>query len=128
MGEDIDKEAECKWAVIQAEVYSPEEGCASGICGGFSVFNTKEEAIEYIERVIRDEWTTTVTIPTDEDEFHEEQLADHKGYQSDRSSVKWSDVYYSEEGDLAWCQVGDTSKRIEAVPMKGNGERTWMTC
>ena len=116
-----------KWAVIQSEVYSAEDGNASGLCGGFTLFGTKDEAIAFIERVIRDEWTTTITIPGDGDEFHEELLADHKGYQSDESSVKWSDVYYSEDGDEAWYQHGDTIRKIEAVPLKPMGERTWMT-
>ena len=116
-----------KWAVIQSEVYSAEDGCASGLCGGFTLFCTKDEALAFVEHVIRDEWTTTITIPSDGDEFHEELLADHKGYQSDESSVKWSDVYYSEEGDEAWCQYGDTIRKIEAVPLKPMGETTWTT-
>lgn len=116
-----------KWAVIQSEVYSAEDGNASGICGGFTLFNTGDEALAFVEQVIRDEWTTTITIPTAEDPFHEELLVDHKGYQSDENSVKWSDVYYSEDGDVAWYQHGDTIRKIEAVPLKPMGERTWMT-
>lgn len=122
----MDKE-EQKWAVLQSEVYSAECGFASGLCGGFTLFSTKGEAIAFIEHVIRDEWTTTITIPRDGDEFHEELLADHKGYQSDKESIKWSDVYYSEDGDEAWCQRDDTIWKIEAVPMKPMGKRTWTT-
>lgn len=120
-------DADQKWAVIQSEVYSAEDGNASGLCGGFTIFGTKEEAIAFIDHVIRDEWTTTVTIPNEADPFHEELLADHKGYQSNWLSVKWSDVYYSEEGDEAWFQNGDTIRKIEAVPLKPMGERTWTT-
>ena len=116
-----------KWAVIQSEVYSAEDGNASGICGGFTLLKTKEDALAFVEKVIRDEWTTTITIPTEEDQFHEELLADHKGYQSDEDSVKWSDVYYSEEGDMAWYQRGEVIRKIEAVPLRPMGERTWMT-
>ena len=92
------------------------------------MFDSLDEAKQFIEHVVREEWTTTITMPTEDDEFHEEMLADHKGYQSNPDSIKWSEVYYSEEGDMAWVEIGDTVKLIEAVEMKPKGERTSTTC
>jgi len=115
------------WAVIQSEVH-PGDGYASGMWSGFTVFDNKSEAVEFVEDVIRDEWTTTITIPTEEDQYNEEMLADHKGY-CDCDSVKASDVYYSDDGTIAWSQMDDgVVKLIKAVPMKPKGERTNTLC
>lgn len=116
-----------QWAVLQSEVY-PGEGRASGIWAGVTIFDSLDEAKKFIEDVIRTEWTTTIAMPTETDPCHEEMLADHKGYQSNPESIKWSGCYYSEDGTLAWHERGDTVKLIEAVELRPNGERTSTTC
>jgi hypothetical protein len=116
-----------KWAVLQSEVY-PGEGRASGMWAGVTIFDSPDEAKKFIEDIIRTEWTTTIAMPTEADPDYEESLADHKGYQSDPNSIKWSGCYYSADGTLAWQEIGDTVKLIEAVELKPKGERTSTTC
>lgn len=116
-----------QWVVLQSEIY-PGEGRASGMWIGCTEFDSAEDAKRFIEDVIRSEWTTTITIPTDDDSFHEEMLADHKGYQSDPESIKWSSVYYSEDGEMAWTEIDDQTKLIEMVEKKPKGERMSTTC
>lgn len=116
-----------QWAVVQSE-YWPGEAPSRTLFGSFAIFDTKEEAVAFIEKVIREEWTTEVEMPTEEDEYHQEPLADHRGYQSDEDSMKWSDVCYAEDGTEAWADGGASStKYIKAVPMRPKGERT-STC
>lgn len=116
-----------KWAVLQSEVY-PGQGHASGMWAGVTIFDSLNEAKAFIEEVIRTEWTTTIAMPTDTDPDYEEMLADHKGYQSDPESIKWSGCYYSADGTLAWHEIDNTVKLIEAVELKPNGERASTTC
>lgn len=113
-----------QWAVLQCETgYGDGNGDASAFC---TLFDDKDVALKFINDVIRNEWSTTVTIPTEEDEFHEEQLADHKGYCSPGDSIKWSDVYYAEDGSEAWYQRDGIIKKIGLVEVKTKGERFYI--
>ena len=110
-----------QWAVLQCET-GYGDGNGDAWCG-CTLFDGKDKALAYINHVIRDEWTTTITIPTEEDEFHEEKLADHKGYCSPDGSIKWSDVYYAADGSEAWYWRGGIIKKIGLAKVKPNGER-----
>lgn len=125
--EAVAEESADKWAVIQSEIY-PGMGNGNGMWAGFTLFDGKESAIKFIEKVIREEWTTTIKIPTENDEFREELLADHRGYHSDAFSEKWSEVCYSEDGTLAWAEIGDRVVKIEAVKVIDEVERVVMSC
>ena len=112
------------WAVLQCETgYGDGNGDASAFC---TLFDDRDAALKYINDVIRNEWTATVTIPTEEDEFHEELLADHKGYTSPEDSVKWADVHYDEDGEFAWYQRDGIIKKIGLTEVKPNGERFYI--
>ena len=109
------------WAVLQCETgYGDGNGDASAFC---TLFDDRDAALKYINDVIRNEWTTTVTIPTDEDEFHEELLADNKGFTDPDDSIKWADVHYDEDGEFAWYQRDGIIKKIGLTQVKPNGER-----
>jgi hypothetical protein len=127
MADMVEKQENKQWAVLQSEV-APGAGHASGMWAGVTIFDSLEEAKKFIEYVIRTEWTTTIAMPTDTDPCYEEMLADHKGYQSDPNSIRWSECYYSADGTLAWHEIGDAVKLIEAVELKPNGERASTTC
>lgn len=121
-----EKQENKQWAVLQSEVF-PEEAPASRMWSGITIFDSLDEAIAFIEKIIRTEWTTTIYMPTDTDPDHEEMLADHKGYHSDPNSIKWSSCYYSKDGKLAWHEMDGNVKLIETVELKPKGERT-TTC
>lgn len=113
-----------KWAVLQCETgYGDGNGDASAFC---TIFDDRDKALKYINDVIRNEWTTTVTIPTEEDEFHEELLADNKGYTYPSDGIKWSDVYYAEDGSEAWYQRNGIVKKIGLTEVKPTGERFYI--
>jgi len=113
-----------QWAVLQCETgHGDGYGDASVFC---TTFDDRDAALKYINDVIRNEWTTTVTIPTWEDDFHEELLADNKGYTSPDDSVKWADVHYDKDGEFAWYQRDGITKKIGLAEVKPNGERFWI--
>lgn len=118
------EEQKTKWAVLQCETgYGDGNGDASVFC---TIFDDRDAALKYINDVIRNEWTTTVTIPTEEDEFHEELLADNKGFASDEDSIKWSEVHYDEDGEVAWYQRDGIIKKIGLAEVKPKGERFYI--
>ena len=108
-----------QWAVMQAEVY-PGEGCASGMWTGFTIFDTLEEAVARVEDIIRNEWTSTIGTDKDNKDI---MLADHRGYCWPEGSVKWSEVYYAEDGTEAWQELGDQVKYIKVKKVEPKGER-----
>ena len=69
-----------------------------------------------LENTIRYDWTTEVELTNEKGEVWAVPLADLRGYQSDPQSVKWSEVYYSEDGKCAWVQHSTgTTYRAEVV-------------
>lgn len=99
------------WAVRQAYYYA-DESPMNAMLITESFFTDEESAIKELESIIRNEWTTEVERTNEMGERWAVPLADLRGYQSDTQSMKWSDVYYSEDGRCAWVQhsTGTTYK------------------
>ena len=84
-----------KWAVQTVDYYEPE--CyRDPIETGLKLFDTRLEAIDELNRVIREDWTTEVEV-----DGETKMLADCYGMSEDYS-VKYSSWYYSDDGTLAW--------------------------
>ena len=91
-----------KWAVRTVDYYESE--CyRDSLEMGLKLFKTKLEAVEELNRVIREDWTTEVEVDGDT-----RMLADCPGM-SETDSVKYSSWYYSEDGTLAWSFYGNGS-------------------
>lgn len=99
------------WAVRQAYYYA-DESPMNAMLITENFFTDEESAIKELESIIRNEWTTEVERTNEMGERWAVPLADLRGYQSDTQSMKWSDVYYSEDGRCAWVQhsTGTTYK------------------
>ena len=94
-----------KWAVQTVDYY--ESACyRDSLEMGLKLFKTKLEAVEELNRVIREDWTTEVEV-----DGNTRKLADCPGM-SETDSVKYSSWYYSEDGTLAWsfCDNGSGHK------------------
>jgi hypothetical protein len=63
------------------------------------LFSSKKAAVDELERVIREDWTTEVEV-----DGETKRLSDCRGMQEggSDSSRKYCDWYYSEDGTLAW--------------------------
>lgn len=84
-----------KWAVQTVDYYECE--CyRDSLEMGLKLFKTKLEALNELNRVIREDWTTEVEVNGET-----KKLADCPGM-SETDSVKYSSWYYSEDGALAW--------------------------
>ena len=84
-----------KWAVQTVDYYECE--CyRDSLEMGLKLFDTRLEAIDELNRVIRQDWTTEVEV-----DGETKMLADCYGM-SETDSVKYSSWYYSEDGTLAW--------------------------
>ena len=103
------------WAVRQAYYYADESPMnAMLVEEGF--FPDEESAIKELEGIIRNDWTTEVERTNERGETWAVPLADLRGYQSDSRSIRWSEVYYSEDGKCAWVQHSTgTTYRAEVV-------------
>jgi len=109
------------WAVLQSEWYegeSPEE-C---VWAAFTLFDTKDQAISFIENVIRKEWLENVVVRDESGAELVGNLADFKGF-ADGDTEGCLDVYYSPNGDEAWFVRGGKAFRISAVKVRGKGIR-----
>lgn len=105
-----------KWLVLQAETCEGE----GGLWAAATEFSKRDDALEFVEHVIRDEWQAVVDCDT-----NPKNLADNKGYCFPAKSIRWSQVYYSEDGDEAWVQFdGGGSRWIKVVQKKQEGERS----
>lgn len=118
-----------KWCVLQSE-FQYESNERDRLFGAVTVFDTKEEAIKFVEHVIRKEWYTDISVRSKETGEYDGEtvpLANCKGYHSD-PLIKYSEVYYSEDGMEAWVHdEGRCCYRICAKPMNEDGVRTPMT-
>ena len=84
------------------------------------MFSSMEAAIDFVQHVLRDEWTVEVDADTD----HPRNLADCRGMAFPKgSSIKSSDAYYSEDGMEAWAAGGRGRYAIKVVPYRGEGIR-----
>lgn len=99
------------WAVRLAYYYA-DESPMNAILSEESLFPDEESAVKELENIIRYDWTTEVERTNEKGEVWAVPLADLRGYQSDPQSIKWSEVYYSEDGKCAWVQhsTGTTYK------------------
>lgn len=84
----------------------------SGVAGecGFLPYESEELAIQGLNDLIRDEWTTTV--PADNDDG-EALLADVPGYGEEDG--KYASCHYSSDRRLAWDDNGIRYYRAEVV-------------
>lgn len=92
------------WAVKVAYYYSDEAPrdtleCDVKLCAN------KKAAIDELNRIIRDDWTST--IPDENSVDGEKLLADCRGAQEDPDSRKYSYWYYAKDGMLAWSIYTD---------------------
>ena len=85
-----------KWAVQTVDYYE-QECYRDSIEMDIRLFDTKLEAVEELNRIIRDDWTTEVDVDGDV-----RMLADCPG-KSEMESEKYSSWYYSEYGTWAWA-------------------------
>lgn len=95
------------WCVKESNWYA-EGAPRDELCTTVRLFRTREEALEEISRIIREDWTSEVVV-----DGESKPMADCKGM-AEQDSVKWSDWYYSEDGALAWFTRGSASYRVEA--------------
>ena len=92
------------WAVKVAYYYSDEAPRDTLECD-VKLCSSKTAAIDELNRIIRDDWTTT--IPDENSVDGEKLLADCRGAQEDPDTRKYSDWYYAEDGMLAWSMFSD---------------------
>lgn len=84
-----------KWAVQTVDYYESE--CYRDTLEmDVKLYDSKLDAIDELERIIRDDWTTEVDV-----DGETKMLADCRGM-SETDSVKYSSWHYSEDGTLAW--------------------------
>lgn len=117
IGRDIRKNEEeeknmTKWAVKTVDYYA-DECYKDSLWVEVRLFDTKSEAVEYLNSVIRDGWTTEVCV-----DGEIQSLAYCRG-KSEVDSVKYSAWYYSEDGETAWAFYSDGSgHKGEVVEME----------
>lgn len=92
------------WAVKVTYHYSEEAPkdtleCDVKLCAN------KKSAIDELNRIIRDDWTTTIPDKNSVDGV--KLLADCRGAQEYPDSRKYSDWYYDKDGMLAWSMFSD---------------------
>ena len=84
-----------RWAFRTVDYYESE--CyRDSLEMGLKLFDSKLKAMEELNRVIREDWTTEVDVNGET-----KMLADCYGMSED-DSIKYSAWYYSEDGMLAW--------------------------
>lgn len=107
-----------KWLVIQAE----DQDRYGGIWMAVTEFCTVDDAKKFIENVIRNEWCPIMDITTPDGVRN---LADMPGYVYPKESIKWSKIYYSDDGMEAWySDPSEGTYRKISICKKGNeGER-----
>lgn len=107
-----------KWLVIQAE----DQDQYGGIWMAVAEFCTLDDAKKFVENVIRNEWYPMTDITTPDGVRN---LADMPGYVYPQESIKWSRMYYSDDGMEAWCSdPPEGIYRKISICKKGNeGER-----
>lgn len=99
------------YAVKQTLCY-PGECPRDTIYSSFHLFKTEEEAKERVAIILRSDWETMVTLHNGE----ESPLWENQGYSSDpEGSTKYGDVYFSEDGKLAWECSDDMIRRVQIV-------------
>lgn len=102
--------------VLQAETCEDE----GGLWTAATPFKTSDEAIKFVEHVIRDEWHVMTDVDSEP-----KPLADRRGYKyPEDSSIKRSQVYYDEDGTEAWATLDSGgAMRIKIVKMEEEGKR-----
>lgn len=82
--------------------YYPSESYKDTLEMDVRTCNEESVAVWLLNKIIRDEWTTTIS-----DGDNEVLLADRKGFASCPDSPKHSEVYYSKDGKTAWAFFPD---------------------
>lgn len=90
------------WCVKVAYWYGDEPPSSTLECD-VKLFLSKEEAVDALNKIIANDWTTEVEVNGET-----KLLADCRGMQQDENSRKYSEWYYAEDGTLAWVEYGTT--------------------
>lgn len=88
------------WAMVLTYYY-PDESYKDTLSTYVKPYKTEAEAVDALNGIIRDDWTTEV--PANDDSGDYDLLADCPGYVEDHGTPKYSSCYYSEDRHLAWA-------------------------
>lgn len=104
-----------RWLVIQAETCEGD----GGLWTAATAFSDFDEAVKFVEHVVRDEWQVVVDL-----DVSPRPLADCRGYTYPEGPVKRSQVHYEDDGTVAWATLDSGgSMSIKVVEDKQKGER-----
>lgn len=102
-----------QYVVVETEV-NPEFQMGS-IWTRVTAFGSTAEAVAYIRERIREDWQQ-ITMPEGV-----VSVADRPGLCYPPGSVAWSDVYYAEDGTVAWWREPDDSPFFRKLELKQLG-------
>lgn len=98
-----------KFYVKEMAFYKDEPSGTAGFCS-LRQFETEEDAIQFLNYLIRNEWTTTVPADTEDGEA---LLADVPGYGEEDG--KYAPCHYSSDRRLAWDDNDSRYYRAEVI-------------
>ena len=107
-----------RWLVLQAE----DQEIDGGIWLAATIFDSLDDAKAFVRKIIKEEWAPRTDITTPDGV---KNLADMPGYTYPQESVKWSKIYYDEDGMEAWYadRADNVYRKLVIRKAEGKGVR-----
>lgn len=84
---------------VKVSYYYAGECCRDTLETDVKLFESRDKAVKALEDIIRHDWMSEIPV-----DGKVRNLADCRGMPEDGvAPSKYSDWYYSEDGEMAWC-------------------------